>query len=135
MTNSITYTRGGKANLVYKLFPKWLHSSEFLQQLGVISCEVFLSFSSCFFFFFFSLPSCMYRFASFTNDKWADLLTPCSSANPLLALKTYCQHLLKTCSEQLALKRVVFAADIIAYAITGVSLSDTHLNKSCKVIY
>lgn len=34
-----------------------------------------------------------------------DLLTACASANPFLALKNYCQDLLKTRSENLARKR------------------------------
>ncbi len=49
----------------------------------------------------------------------------CASANHILALKYYCQDLLKMRSEELALKHtVIFAPDLIEYAFIGVSLSD-----------
>jgi len=53
-------------------------------------------------------------------------------------LKPYCQGLLQIIS---ALERFIVAADVIAYAFVGVSLSDTvfmrgeDLHESCKVIY
>ncbi len=56
----------------------------------------------------------------------------CASFNPLLALKNYCEDLLKTSSEKLAMKMhgqlfsfcFVFAAHLIAYAFVGVSILD-----------
>ncbi len=46
----------------------------------------------------------------------SDLPTACVIANSLLALKNYCQDLLKTCSEK-GLDAAIFAADLIAYAL------------------
>ncbi len=45
----------------------------------------------------------------------SDLPTACVIANSLLALKNYCQDLLKTCSE--GLDAAIFAADLIAFAL------------------
>ncbi len=56
----------------------------------------------------------------------SDLPTACVIANSLLALKNYCQDLLKTRSEK-GLDAVIFASDLIAYAFVRVSLSDTKL--------
>ncbi len=52
------------------------------------------------------------------------LLTDCASANCLLALKDYCQDLLKTRNDELMLNTVIFAPDLLEYAFLGVSLSD-----------
>ncbi len=58
-----------------------------------------------------------------------DLLTVCTSANPFVGIKNYCQNLLKTRSKTLAMKRhreSYSVADLIAYAFVGVFLSDTN---------
>ncbi len=52
-----------------------------------------------------------------------DLLTARISEN-LLALKHFCQDLLKPCSKKKCLNVVIFVTDLIACAFVGVSLSD-----------
>jgi len=47
----------------------------------------------------------------------------CTCVNPLVVLKNFCQDLLKTHSEKVV-DRVIFAADLIAYAFLRVSLSN-----------
>lgn len=49
-----------------------------------------------------------------------DLLALCTSARPFLGVKTCCQDLLKTLAKKHGLK--FFAADLVAYALVGVSL-------------
>ncbi len=73
------------------------------------------------------------------------LLTACASANRLFALKLYCQVLLKTCSDELALKRCghsyFFVPDLIEYTFVAVALSDAkfmggeYSNESRKAFY
>lgn len=59
-----------------------------------------------------------------------DILTSCTSAKLLLALKKYSQDLLKTHSGMLAIKRHGYSYSCTVYAFVG----EEDLSESCNVI-